>query len=408
MSARAGPIADTDSITLSQSPLSVGIAGAGSAGLATALALAQAGHQVRVFEKHPGFTTQGAGLLLQPPGVRALRSLGVDVAALNVGAPIDRLLGVSHRGWPVVDIDYVGDGARAVTRAALGGVLFDACRRAGVAFSFGCPVQTLDSQAGRARVVHGDGASQAESRFDVFVVADGAASALREQVGLASKSRVYRWGALWGQFWTPDWPGATQLLQRFRGTRQMMGLLPTDIGPQGVRLSLFWSIRHDALPAWRAAPIGQWKDQLLALWPEAAPVVAQVSRHEDLAVATYRHTWPRGLAAGPYCAVGDAGHAMSPQLGLGATLAVLDALALARALGEYGAAEGPSRYARSRLLPSRLYQTLSRVLTPCFQSSGPGLWRDLLFGGSLLVPGVRGLMKRGLLAMPAADEARRR
>ncbi|KAG1250470.1 hypothetical protein G6F68_012787 [Rhizopus microsporus] len=113
-------------------------------------------------------------------------------------------------------------------------------------------------------------------------------------------SRVYRWGALWGQFWAPDWPGATQLLQRFRGTRQMMGLLPTDIGPQGVRLSLFWSIRHDALPAWRAAPIGQWKDQLLALWPEAAPVVDQVSRHEDLSVATYRHTWPRGLAAGPY------------------------------------------------------------------------------------------------------------
>ena len=96
------------------------------------------------------------------------------------------------------------------------------------------------------------------------------------------------------------------------------------------------------------------------------------------------------------------------RLGLGATLAVLDALALARALGEHGAAEGPSRYARSRLLPSRLYQTLSRALTPCFQSSGPGLWRDLLFGGSLLVPGVRGLMKRGLLAMPAADEARRR
>jgi 2-polyprenyl-6-methoxyphenol hydroxylase-like FAD-dependent oxidoreductase len=408
MSARHGPTADTDSMTLSQSPLSVGIAGAGSAGLSTALALAQAGHQVRVFEKHPGFTTLGAGLLLQPPGVRALRTLGVDVAALNVGAPIDRLLGVSHRGWRVVDIDYVGDGARAVTRAALGGVLFDACRRAGVAFSFGCPVQTLDNQAGRARVVHGDGASQAESTFDVFVVADGAASALREQVGLASKSRVYRWGALWGQFWAPDWPGATQLLQRFRGTRQMMGLLPTDIGPQGVRLSLFWSIRHDALPAWRAAPIGQWKDQLLALWPEAAPVVDQVSRHEDLSVATYRHTWPRGLAAGPYCAVGDAGHAMSPQLGLGATLAVLDALALARALGQYGAAEGPARYARSRLLPSRMYQTLSRALTPCFQSSGPGLWRDLLFGGSLLVPGVRGLMKRGLLAMPEAGAARRR
>ncbi|NGT16105.1 FAD-dependent oxidoreductase [Achromobacter insolitus] len=387
-------------MTTTQPPLSIGIAGAGSAGLAAALALAQAGHQVRVFEKHQEFTTLGAGLLLQPPGVRALKSLGVDVAALNVGAPIDRLLGLSHRGWRVVDIDYVGDGARAVTRAALGGVLFEAARRAGAEFSFGCPVTTLETREGRALVTHGSGAARAESSFDVFVVADGAASALREQVGLAASSRVYAWGALWGQFWAPGWSGATQLLQRFRGTREMMGLLPTEIGPQGVRLSLFWSIRHDALPAWRAAPIGAWKDRMLSLWPEAAPVVDQISRHDDLAVATYRHTWPRGLASGPYCAVGDAGHAMSPQLGLGTTLAVLDALALARALGQHGADRGPARYARSRLMPSRLYQTLSRGLTPCFQASGPGLWRDLMFGGALLVPGMKALMKRGLLAMP--------
>jgi len=387
--------------------LSIGIAGAGSAGLATALALARDGHQVRVFEKHQGFTTQGAGLLLQPPGVRALRTLGVDVEALNVGAPIDRLLGLSHRGWPVVDIDYQGDGARAVTRAALGEVLFDAARRAGVAFSFGCPVSGLDTQEGRAFVTHGAGEGQAQSSFDLFVAADGAASALREQAGLAARSRAYPWGALWGQFWVPGWPGATQLLQRFRGTREMMGLLPTEIGPRGVRLSLFWSIRHDALPAWRAAPIGEWKARLLSLWPEAAPVVDQITGHQDLAVATYRHTWPRGLARGPYCAVGDAGHAMSPQLGLGTTLAALDALALARALGRHGAARGPGKYARSRLMPSRMYQTLSRALTPCFQASGPGLWRDLLFGGALLVPGMRALMKRGLLAMPQPDAARR-
>jgi 2-polyprenyl-6-methoxyphenol hydroxylase-like FAD-dependent oxidoreductase len=302
----------------------------------------------------------------------------------------------------VVDIDYLGDGARAVTRAALGEVLFDAARRAGVDFSFGCPVTSLDSRAGKALVTHGEG----ESCFDVFVAADGAASALREQVGLAARSRVYPWGALWGQFWVSDWAGATQLLQRFRGTREMMGLLPTETGPRGVRLSLFWSIRHDSLPAWRAAPIGEWKARLLSLWPEAAPVVEQISGHEDLAVATYRHTWPRGLAAGPFCAVGDAGHAMSPQLGLGTTLAALDALALARALGRHGAAGGPARYARSRLMPSRLYQTLSRALTPCFQASGPGLWRDLLFGGALLVPGMRALMKRGLLAMPQPDRRR--
>ncbi len=42
-------------------PLSIGIAGAGNAGLAAAIAFARQGHDVRVFEKHPQLTAMGAG-----------------------------------------------------------------------------------------------------------------------------------------------------------------------------------------------------------------------------------------------------------------------------------------------------------------------------------------------------------
>ncbi|MEH6434554.1 hypothetical protein [Massilia sp. DD77] len=46
----------------------------------------------------------------------------------------------------------------------------------------------------------------------------------------------------------------------------------------------------------------------------------------------------------------------------------------------------------------RAYQSLSSALTPCFQAGGKGLWRDLLFAGSLKLPGTRWLMHRSIAA----------
>ncbi|MFX8281866.1 NAD(P)-binding protein, partial [Acinetobacter baumannii] len=80
-------------------PLSIGIAGAGNAGLAAAIAFARQGHDVHVYEKHPQLTTMGAGLLIQPQGIRALEALGMGRELEGIGAPINRLIGLSHRGW---------------------------------------------------------------------------------------------------------------------------------------------------------------------------------------------------------------------------------------------------------------------------------------------------------------------
>ncbi|WP_055335169.1 FAD-dependent oxidoreductase [Ralstonia solanacearum] len=381
-------------------PLSIGIAGAGNAGLAAAIAFARQGHDVRVFEKHPQLTAMGAGLLIQPQGIRALEALGLGRELEGIGAPIDRLLGLSHRGWRLVDVDLAGVPGRAVTRAALSNLLFDAARRAGAAFSFGCGIRELHRDGAKARVVHAGG----ESVFDLFVIADGAASTLREQAGLAGPSSVYRWGTLWFQAWVDGWDPRV-LQQRFRGTREMMGLLPTDVEGHRTRLSMFWSLRSDALEAWRQTDIGQWKQQVLRLWPQSAPIVEQIRTHEDLPFAVYRHTWPHALARPPYCVIGDAAHAMSPQLGLGTTLAAQDALAIASAVQAYGPVDGALAYHASRLRIVQAYQSVSRALTPCFQAKYGSWARDIVFAAGLRVPGVPWLMKRSLTEPPAHETA---
>jgi len=381
-------------------PLGVGIVGAGTAGLAAAIALARDGHRVTVFEKHPGMAPLGAGVLIQPQGITALDMLGVGAAFRGASVPVTRLLGMSHRHWTLVDIRYQDTAARGVSRPALSQVLLDAALALGVRLEFDSPVDRITSEENTASV-HVRGAART---FDLAVIADGAASILPAQVGLAVASTVYKWGALWATFDVADWAGEALLEQRYHGTHKMFGLLPTALVDGKLRLSMFWSLPCADHAAWRARPLADWKTELLALWPGAAPVVDQIARHDQFTLATYRHARAKRLANGPVCVIGDAAHSMSPQLGLGTTLAVQDALALAEAVRAHGAIAGAAVYSTDRLCAVRNYQRLSKALTPCFQAHGNGLWRDVLFAAGVKIPGINKLMYRSI-AEPASRKA---
>ena len=380
--------------------LEVGVIGAGTAGLATAIALARAGHAVTVFEKHRDLAPLGAGILIQPQGIAALDALGVGAAFHAASVPVTRLIGTCQRNWRIVDIDYGQGEARGVSRTALAQLLLNAALVLGVQVRYASPVERVVVHGAQATVL----TSGDDRRFDLVVIADGAASTLPAQVGLAVASTVYEWGALWAMFDVDDWAGQALLEQRYGGTRKMYGLMPTARIGNRLRLSLFWSLPCAGYAAWQARPIEDWKAELLDLWPESLPVVEQIVGHEQFALATYRHARAKRLASGPVCVVGDAAHAMSPQLGLGSTLAVQDALALATAVAEEGAIAGAALYSTERLCAVRNYQLFSKALTPCFQADGGGLWRDLLFGLGLKLPGIPQLMVRSIAAPPKAKK----
>ncbi|MES2152940.1 MAG: NAD(P)/FAD-dependent oxidoreductase [Pseudomonadota bacterium] len=370
----------------------IGIVGAGTAGLAAAIAFARRGHAVTVFEKHPAIATHGNGLLIQPQGVAALEALGVGAALRAASVPIDHLLGLDQRCWKLVDIPYRRHVARAISRSKLAQLLQAAALELGVQIRFGARVTQLETEGARGVACIG-----AERHgFDLLVIADGAGSALPAQAGMAVRASSYAWGALWGMFDVDHWEGERRLEQRYCGTRKMFGLMPTERVDGKLRISLFWSLPRAHYPAWQASPLEPWKAELLAMWPQSAPVVSQITSHAQLTLASYCQARPSCLARGPICMIGDAAHAMSPQLGLGSTLAVQDALLLAELVGQHGVRAGPLAYSRRRLRTVRAYQWLSGALTPCFQADGDGLWRDLLFAGALYLPGVQRLMYRGV------------
>ena len=142
-----------------------------------------------------------------------------------------------------------------------------------------------------------------------------------------------------------------------------------------------------------------WLDDVAAVWPEARDALADTSLPTGLAQARYRdavhHSWFRQRAV----LLGDAAHAMSPQLGQGVNMALLDALALRDTLRESDSLEvALQRYQTARRSHIGIYHFWSRWLTPLFQSEYDG-WarlRDWVFHPMSRMPGARGQMLRVL------------
>lgn len=341
----------------------IAIAGCGVAGLACATLLTRQGARCVVYDKLDAPRPLGSGLILQPVGLNVLDRIGAGARLRALGAPIARLYGLSGRRV-VLDVRYADRGRAAqmglgVHRGALFEALFDAAREAGVAFETGREI--LAASGGVLTFADG----RRSPRFDLVIDALGAWSPL------SRRAAPLDFGALWANL---DWIegfDARALEQRYEGAHKMAGVLPigrvrTDAPHQA---AYFWSLRRDAYAAWRAAPLEAWKHQARTLWPETTLYLDHIRAHDDLVFASYAH---RTLAdpVGPRIAhVGDAWHCTSPQLGQGANMALLDALALAHAFESQTNLDAAlGEYARLRAWHVRLYQTASFLFTPAYQS----------------------------------------
>jgi 2-polyprenyl-6-methoxyphenol hydroxylase-like FAD-dependent oxidoreductase len=375
----------------------VAVVGSGTGGAASALLLARDGHAVELYERVPDPRPVGAGILLQPLGQRVLGTLGLAAELAARSTPVRSILGRAGgpNGRTVLAFGYRDarspDVGLGVNRGALFGVLWGALTAAGVPVRVGWEVVRVERELDGAWLV--GPADAREGPFDLVVAADGARSRIRRQLGLASKDVRYPYGALWTVIPDPDGLVGDVLVQRYRDTRTTLGFLPTGVG----EVSIFWSIRTRDMDAAVAAGPEWLVERALPLAPDLAPLL-DAARSPAVLGAAYRDVVSSNPTAfngrSGVVLVGDASHAMSPQLGMGASLALADAWSLARAVRDVeprGLGGALDRYADDRRAHIRWYTWLSRIMTPVFQSDlVPVGWaRDLLFGPAANLPFVR-------------------
>jgi 2-polyprenyl-6-methoxyphenol hydroxylase-like FAD-dependent oxidoreductase len=348
-------------------PHRIAIVGAGFAGLASATLLARAGHDVTVFEKFATPQAVGAGILVQPTGLAAMRQLGIEAEVLAHGAQVDWLYGVTPRGRRVIDIRYDRWRAGSYGVGLHRGVLFNALWRA--ATEAGVQITTVHEVTQLAEL----------QAYDLRVIADGARSALRAQTGLKCKDTVYPWGAVWAVLPDAQRQYGRTLWQWYRQAHEMLGIMPTGLTPHTQDgagtpvVSLFWSLRADRYAALQAAGLSAWKNAVLALNPDCAALLEHITSMEQLTWARYHDvvmpSYHTPGSSNCTVVVGDAAHATSPQLGQGTNLALLDAVALADCLSQHSSLPTAlAAYTAARKGHTHFYSQASRMLTPLFQS----------------------------------------
>ena len=341
----------------------IAIAGAGIAGLTTALALLQQGFKVEVFEQASQLGELGAGLQISPNGSRVLMALGLGEALQSVvsqarGKEI-RMWNTGQR-WKLFDL---GDDCMArfgapywmVHRGDLHRVLLDAFEaRSDLPVRLNARVVNAFSTASGVTFELNDGS---EHCAGALLAADGVHSVLREQ--LLGEDKAQFTGLL-------AWRGLVPVERVSEHLRAQVGT--NWVGP-GAHV-ITYPVRGGALmnvvgiierEGWRSeswAERGTHAELLQDFGHWHADVCELMSAIEQpFKWALLGRAPQTGWAQGNICLLGDAAHPTLPFLAQGANMAIEDAAVMARCL----ALDEPTEQALARFEKLRWQRTADIV-----------------------------------------------
>ena len=322
------------------------VLGAGIGGLASAIALAQRGAKVTVYEQAAEICEVGAGLQITPNGVAVLDALGLatDIRQAGIAARAVELRDY-RRGALVVRLDMSSRPARRpyllLHRADLIGLLAGAARACGVTIQLGCKATRVSEGVGATRVEFSDNRAV---DAPLLIGGDGLHSRLRHELdgsGAPFFTRQVAWRAMI-EMADADrrhvevhmGPGRHVVTYPVRGGRLLNIVAveereewaeegwsqPGDAERLRASFSMFGSALGDSLA--RVETVNMW--------------------------GLFRHPVAKRWFGKHSALVGDSAHPTLPFLAQGANLALEDAWVLAECLSRSGQDAALAEYQRRR------------------------------------------------------------
>ncbi|MEF2978131.1 FAD-dependent oxidoreductase [Subtercola sp. YIM 133946] len=302
------------------------IAGAGFAGLTVSIALARRGWSVRVHEQSDEVRDFGAGILLWRNAMLSLDAIGIADTIRGLGTQPPFYETGLNGAEPTKELG--GYPYWAITRPELHAVMAQAARDAGVEIVTSSRAVGADPNG----VLHMEDGSFFEA--DLVIGADGVGSLVRNsRTEFVQERKKYKDGVVRvlvprdPAFYAPEWDS---VIDFWTLEPDAMRILYVPCGPDTVYMGMMAETTNE-----RASRIPIDPDVWSERFPHLAPLIASAQHAVSPRHDGYQTNRVTPWSVNRVVLVGDSAHAMCPALGQGASVGIVNAVALAHALDEF-------------------------------------------------------------------------